>query len=441
MKDTIKEEVDTSVLSDKFSTPEYRRSRAAYAAQCTCEYLLSILVTDAFLAKLLGSMGIEDSIVGIISSFVTLAFVIQIFSLFLYKWKMTSKKIVLMFYPLSRFLFSFLYVIPFLPIGGATVKIIVMIFILVAYFSKYLVYNVIYKWSNSFVEPDRRASFSATKELISLACGIVFTALVGFFFDRFEAMGRINDGFLMLAIFAFIISACDVICLLLIKNEDAREVRQSKKKFSDIIQNTLKNKNFRSVILFTVIWDMARYFTVGFLGTFKVNDLLISVFIVQLMNILGNVSRMIVTKPFGRFSDKHSFAIGMEVALAIVAVGYLLLMFTTPKTWYFIAIFTVLNAVSLAGLNQNSFNIAYSYVDVDYITEALAIKNCIGGVFGFGASLLGGKILKYIQDNGNTLFGFHVYGQQVLAGISLVLVIAAFLLIVFVIGKQKVMKQ
>ena len=150
---------------------------------------------------------------------------------------------------------------------------------------------------------------------------------------------------------------------------------------------------------------------------------------------------MAVSKPFGRFSDKYSFASGMSVALAILAVGYLAIMFTTPKTWLFIAVFTILNAVATAGLNQNSFNIAYSYVDSDYITEALAVKNCIGGLCGFVASLVGSRILKYVQSNGNSLFGIHIYGQQLLAGISFVLVLASLAVMIFVVGRQKVMKQ
>ena len=431
----------TEELTNKFSTPEYKRSRSVYMAQCTFEYLLSLLVTDAFLTKLLLHLGLDDMTIGIISSFITLAFVIQIFSLFLYKLKMNSKMMTLIFYSAGRLLFSSLYVIPFIPMKSATVKIVVMSFILVAYSCNYMVLNILYKWGNSFVEPNRRASYSATKEMLSLASGIIFTAVVGYVFDAMEAGGNIERGFIIIAVLAFVISATDIICMLLIKREDTVPAEQSRKHFKDIIANTLGNKNFRSVILFTVIYNVAVYLTNGFLGTFKVNDLMISVFIIQIFNIVGDVMRIAVSKPFGRFSDKRSFAAGMSVALVILAAGYLTLVFTTQKTWGLIALYTVLYAIAIAGLNQNSFNIAYSYVASDYITEALAIKNCIGGLCGFGASLLGSRILKYIQSNGNSIFGIHIYGQQLLGGISFLLVIAALAVMVFVVGKQKVMKQ
>ena len=438
----VKTDNATQEQNDKFQSPEYKRSRGVYMAQCTFEYLLSLLVTDAFLTKVLSHLGLDDTTIGIISSFITLAFVIQIFSLFIYKLKMKSKTVTLIFYSISRLLFSSLYVIPFIPIGGVTVKVVVMSCILVAYSTKYLILNVLYKWANSYVAPTKRASYSAIKEMISLASGIIFTAVVGYIFDAMEANGNIEHGFIMIAILAFVISATDIICMLLIKEEPTKPVNNGERKhFKDIIQNTLGNKNFRSVILFTVIYNVAVYTTNGFLGTFKVKDLLISVFLIQIFNIVGNITRMAVSRPFGRFSDKYSFAAGMSVALTILAVAYLTLVFTSPKTWPLIVIYTILHAAAIAGLNQNSFNIAYSYVDSNYITEALAIKNCIGGLCGFGASLLGSRILRYVQVNGNSIFGIKIYGQQLLGGISCVLILVALAVMVFVVGKQKVMKQ
>ena len=99
-----------------FNSLEYKRSRGAYMAQCTVEYFVALLVTDAFLAKLLTSIGISDSLVGIISSFISLAFVIQLMSIFLVRSKVSTKSMVLFFDTISIFFFMFIYVIPFIPV-------------------------------------------------------------------------------------------------------------------------------------------------------------------------------------------------------------------------------------------------------------------------------------------------------------------------------------
>ena len=86
---------------------------------------------------------------------------------------------------------------------------------------------------------------------------------------------------------------------------------------------------------------------------------------------------------------------------------------------------------------KDSYNILYSYADNDYISEALAIKNCIAGVVGFGAALVAGKLLSFVQQNGNSFFGVSMFGQQLLSGVSFVLALLAFAYVRFVLSKQK----
>lgn len=177
------------------------------------------------------------------------------------------------------------------------------------------------------------------------------------------------------------------------------------------------------------------------MGTFKTNDLLLSVGMVQVINMVGNLIRLVVSKPFGRYSDKTSFAKGFNLALLIAAVGFGINIFASTDRVWCVVVFTILYAVCLAGTNQNSFNIIYSYVDADYIVPAMSFKNCVGGLLGFGASLAGGKILSVVQASGNTFFGFHAFGQQLLSAISLVLIVAAMIFNRAVIQKQSVIKQ
>ena len=424
-----------------FNSLEYKRSRGAYMAQCTVEYFVSLLVTDAFLAKLLTSLGISDALTGIISSFITLAFVIQLLSIFLVRAKVSTKKMVMFFDTLSIFFFMFIYLIPFMPISQTAKTVLVVIGVLMAYVGKYLILSICFKWANAYVEPTKRGDYSAVKEMISLFGGMIFTAVIGYIIDKFESLGNLNGAFLFIAVGILVLNICNFICLAMIKKEDASERAGDNEPLSVIMKNTVGNKNFRSIITLTVLWDVARYFTVGFLGVFKTNDLLLSVFLIQVINIVSNLARMVISKPFGKYSDKHSYAKGFKLAMYIAAGAFFINIFTNQSTWYFIIVYTLLYNCSIAGTNQNSFNIAYSYVDSKYITQAMAIKNCIGGLFGFGASILGGKILSMVQANNNTVFGLHIYGQQILSAMSFVIVVIAIVFITKVIEKQKVMRQ
>lgn len=424
-----------------YNSAEYKRSRAAYMAQCTTQYLVSLLVTDAFLAKLLTYIGISDFLTGVISSFISMAFVFQLLSIFLVKLKLSTKKLVITFDTISIFFFMLLYLIPFLPVNQQHKTVLVIVSVIAAYIGNYLISSICFQWANSYVDPEKRASYSASKEMISLVSGMAFTMIIGYIIDRYEGLGNQEGGFLFIAVSILILNICNFINYMLIKKESDSQRKENSHPFSEVIENTMGNKNFRNIVILTIMWDVARYFTIGFIGVFKTKDLMISVFLIQVINMAANFLRMLVSKPFGKYSDKHSYAKGFKLGLYLAAAAFFINIFTTNSSWFLIILFTVLLNCSYAGTNQNSFNIIYSYVDSKYITQAMAIKNSIGGICGFAASILAGRLLASIQANGNHFFNITVYGQQVLSAVSFVIMAAAIVFTAKVIEKQKIMIQ
>ncbi len=424
-----------------YQSPDYRRSRAAYVAQCATEYFVALLVTDAFLAKLLAYVGISDALVGVISSFITLAFVVQLATILLVRARVSVKSLVLTLDTLSIGFFTLLYLVPFLPAGREMRTVLVVISVFLAYTGRYLITSMYFKWANSYVDPTHRASFSAVKEIISLIGGMLFSLGAGFVVDRFEDAGNLEGAFLFLAISILILNAVNFVTIVLIRRDDPRPRGEKGEGLGTVLKMTLGAANFRHVVVMDVIWAVARYFTVGFMGTFKTKDLMLSVLAIQIINIAASLVRIAVSKWFGRYSDRHTFAKGFELALWIEAAAFFVSIFTTGATWYLVIAYTVLMSVSSAGTGQNSFNITYSYVDGRYVTQALALKSCIGGIFGFGASLLGSRILHLVQESGNRVFGIPLYGQQLLSAISFLLIVVLIVYVKRVIEKQKVIVQ
>ena len=429
-------------MEDRFQTKDYKRSRSAYIAQSAFDYFVTLLVGDAFLAKLLTALNISDRLIGVIASFVSLAFMFQLMSLFLVKTKVSTKKIVMISETVSICFFMLMYLVPFFPIAESGRKALVVIMIMLAYASKYLVASMLFKWANSHVEPSTRAAYSANREIVSLISGILITAVFGYLVDEFESIGNPNGAFLFISLSIFVMNICNFICLKLIKTENQEDHNEEASiPFKDVIKNTFVNKNFRNVILMESLQKFAVYFTVGFMGVYKTKDLAISVFIIQLVNITANIARMLLSKPFARYSDKRSFAKGLELGLFFAAAAFFVNIFTTRQTWWIVIIYTMLYNVSTAGTNQNSFNIAYSYVPLNCITQAMSIKNSLSGLCGFMASIVGGAVLGMIQENGVTIFGIGVNAQQILSAVSFVLILLDALFIHFVIAKQKVKIQ
>jgi hypothetical protein len=163
--------------------------------------------------------------------------------------------------------------------------------------------------------------------------------------------------------------------------------------------------------------------------------------VVQMITVSGQLARALFSKPFGKYTEKRTFAKGIELGLIIAATGMLINVFTTPATAFCLIIYTVLYNVCLAGVSGNITNITYSYVDSRYFAEASAIKNSIAGLCGFGVTLIGGRIMDAVEANGNVVLGIPMYGQQLLSAISFVMLIITVLFTHFVVAKQKVMIQ
>ena len=266
---------------------------------------------------------------------------------------------------------------------------------------------------------------------------------VGFAMDAFKKAGNPKGAFLFAAVGILAFVLCDFICLVLIKN-DVRSKEEAGREvvpMREVLTHTVGNRNFRSVVILSVLWNCAAYTTLGFVGTYRLGELSFTMTAVQLFGIAACIVRAAISRPLGKYADRTSYAKSVELGLVLAAVGFAANIFTMPETRYLVLFFTVMYNAALAGLGASMINMSYSYVDARYFVQASAIRGSVGGVCGFLASLGAGKILSMVQNNGNMIFGVHVYGQQVLSAISLLFTIAALVYTKVVIEKQRVMLQ
>ena len=88
----------------------------------------------------------------------------------------------------------------------------------------------------------------------------------------------------------------------------------------------------------------------------------------------------------------------------------------------------------MGGINSGSINLIFDYVPHEERTAALAISNVVAGLLGIISSLIGAAILSRIQKMGGfRILGATLHAQQVLALISVVLIVCLILYVKFVI--------
>lgn len=420
--------------ADNYSTPTYKRSRNAYTWHCAFEHFVTIMLTSQMLALLLSNVGMSDALVGVISSLASMMVIVQLASvLILHKIK-NPKAVITTVHCVCRAFFGLMYIVPFLPLSQTAKQIAVVLCMIIGYAGYYFGVSYVFGWGTSYVDPKHRAEYSSTKVKISLIFGFAVTLGVGYAIDKFTEANNLVGGFLFVSISVFIFVLCDLICLLLIKKQSQAHNREGRAiSLKDIIDNTLKNKGYLKLLGLSLLYALATGVFNGFVGTYQLKELGFSVGMLQLMTVATGMVRFFIEKPMGRYSDKYSYISGVKLGMIFFACGLVSFFFTTPSAKYLIVVYMVLNGMASAGIEQNMINVQYDFVDSCYFSEAYALRNCITGLCGFGASILAGLLVNKIQSDGNMLFGINIYAQHVLAVISLIFVAAAFVFAHFAI--------
>ncbi len=418
-----------------------RKSRAAYVAQCAAGYFITLLVSDAYLAKLLSHLGLDDALIGVVSSISALSCLFGLAAIPLFRRRISAKKTVILFQTLSGFLFLFTFLLPFLQVPRAVTVLSVFLCVGGGQFLLQVTSSAYFAWANAHVDSQHRARFSAVKEIVSLIGGIAFTTGMGFLFDRMEAAGNLRGAFLTIAGVMLFLNGLSFLFLCLIGAKQTGGDPQNTRSIRRALGRLMKNRSFRNVLILNGLFTMGCYLTNGFLGTYKTADLGLSLGAVQLMNNAGDVLRLFLSIPFGTYSDRTSYARGYCLALTLAALSFLACGFASPSALWLMAVYTVLFRVSQAGISQNTLNMCYSYVPQEDLMNALVIRSALSGLLGFLSSLAGSRILTAVQSAGNTVLGLPMHGQQLLSLLSFALLMAALAFGRFVVEKQQIIRQ
>ncbi|MBQ8393003.1 MAG: MFS transporter [Clostridia bacterium] len=397
----------------------YKTSRIMYIIEAGLEYLISILFADAFLATLTASLGMSDSLTGIISSFISLGCVFQLIAMFISKGR--AKKTVISLSILNQILFMLLYVIP-LAGGKDNFKITVFVIcILLAYF----VYNIAHpkkiNWLMSLVPNGQRGRFTAIKEIISLIIGMIFSFTMGSIIDHFRESGDMRTAFVICAIVVFVLMILHTLTMILTKEKPMEHALEGKHE----VLNVLKDKNLIKVCIVFLIWYIATYSANPFYGTYQTKELGFSLTFVSILSIVSAIARVISSVFMGAYADKRSFAKMIRLCFTIAALAFLCNVFCVPENGKIMfAAYRILYSVAMGGINSALINLCYDYVSPEKRVHALAVTQALAGLAGFFSTLIVSMLVGSIQENGNTFMGMYLYAQQVVSAIAFVLTVA-----------------
>ena len=178
---------------------ESKRGKDLYVLEAALEYFIAIIVGGSYLAKITQAIGMSQGLTGILTAFVSLGHVFQIFAL-AFAGKRRVKKLVTVLHTVNQLCFAVIYLIPLVPVPAIVKHVFFIVFLLAGHVLSNLIGAPKIGWMMSFVGEKERGAFAAKKEIVSLLGGMVFSYLVSFVIDYFEATGQLTVAFVVSAI-------------------------------------------------------------------------------------------------------------------------------------------------------------------------------------------------------------------------------------------------
>ncbi len=412
-----------------------KKGQLLYIIEATVEYFISLMITGAYLAKITTTIGMSAGLTGILTAFVSLGYVFQIFALFL-AGKRKVKRLITLLHTVNQACFAFIYLIPLVPVPKVFKHVFFVIFLLVGYIISNLIGAPKIDWYMSFVGEKERGSFTAKKEIVSLISGILFSYLVSFVIDHFETAGKLSTAFAISAVALFALATWHTLTLL--RTPEKANVDGEKEErisFLRALKSVFGSARVRKVLVISIVRDIIISAVVAFYGVYTTSSpdrfgLGFSMSFIAVLTMLYSLSRSLVSRPMGKFADKYSFKSLCVLGYSLLAVGFAVNIFTTPangKVLY--TVYYLLSAVSMAATNSCVINLLYEEVQPKDRMCAYAVQQSVSGLVGFAFALIAGIFVDSVvaRPNGQ-LCGMYAQQWLSLVGVLLSLGIVAFVM-------------
>lgn len=407
-------------------------TRVGFVADESLNYFITIFVTTNFLGYITESLGVSDAHQGIISTITTLSLTAQLLAPLLSGRRV--KGVVTVGMLLAHLAFLGVYLLPLFARNGVDNGLIVLlliIFLAAGNFINNALTPSRIVWLMKSVDNGKRGRFTAFKEMVSLAGGVVVSLLLGVMADAFrDADGSPqSEYYVICAAVMGIMLALNAASLVISSEETPPPELSNRPKIE--FSRLLGDSGLRKIIAVDLIWHVSQGVSVPFFASYLREDLEFNFTTITLLSIVTLVCRFAVSPIMGKIGDRRGFGVTMLICIGLKSVAFVGAALTAPGAarWAYV-VYAAFSGFALAGVNSGLMNLVYDYVSPESRSCALGIKSAVGGIAGFLSTVAAGYLLELVQKNGGvSLWGALLSAQQLLSLVSLIalLILAVYL--------------
>ncbi len=445
----------TFFMSYPETNKDYKKSRIYYTIADSAAQTIVQLAGGTFLVALMEALEISDGNMGIIASFGSLAAIAQIVSIKLSK-RIVKNKLFSCITVLQKFWFAFMFFIPMMNMKLGSAQLLMMLCYCFAQVSLQIGTPALVDWVASLIPAKLRGRYFAIKDAVAVFVVVSSTLIMGIVLDMLKG-NNLNLAFIILGVTTGILTLINVMALVKMKepklshiNERGKEMvgtlvkkhSGSVNKDKDVklfqeIKIALQTKKFRQLLYLNCLWMTAFYIASPFNSSFQIKDLQLPYTFIMIVSFVTNMFRIALSPKAGKMADKIGMATVMSWALGAMGVHYIIMAFSNLSNAYVMAVLASLaSALAWTFIGIGMLGIQLECLAEDKRIIQYSLLAMIAGVYGFIISVLGGKLIDFIQlkqaANGN--HGMYAQMYTNLLGFFFIVVTIVYLLITF--GKK-----
>ena len=272
-------------------------------------------------------------------------------------------------------------------------------------------------WFMNLVPIAERGGYTAILQVVSLVSGAAVSFGAGYLIDNFQANGNISGSFITLSIAIFVFSVANFLTLIFSREKELTK-RAERAKSKDSINYLCKDKKYKSLILILLFAAVGNNVITPFLGTYQVSELGFSMTFISIISVVFSAASMVFVLFFGKLSRNFQHKTILRIGYPIIFIAYVLNSFTSPKNGAVMFIlYSLVLRIGSAAVAISSTNLLLEITPVEHHATGLSLMTIITGVLSFVATLAVSPFIDFMQGRGNSLFGMHVYAQQILSAL------------------------
>lgn len=275
-------------------------------------------------------------------------------------------------------------------------------------------------WISDLVPDTHRGRFFGRRNMIIGIAVLSFTMLGGKFIDVFDDP---IWAFQILFFAAIVAGAISIKYLQRIPEPDSAPPVQKKNYFQTLF-HPVQDRNFRTLLLFTMIWSFSVHFAAPFFIVYKIKDLQLSYTFIAFLISLTSLFDLLGMRFWGYYSDKvgnRPVMLLCSFFVTFLPFGWLWTSSNPLSIYLLLPMLQIVGGFFWAGMNLASVNMLFSLAPRDNKAIYFSAYASVNGIFAAIASLGGGILGLAMAHRSLDLIVIQIVGLKIIFLLSWVL--------------------